>query len=149
MRLHLSTLILKEKKGVCRLCNFVTFIYYISSNRVAKECKKHGIKYFLISARVTQSYDAGCCIYFYFGFNGNGVENPLKCYGEIEDAARDEILAVGGSISHHHGVGKVRAKWYPEQVSELGVELYKLTKSQLDPKNIFANGNLLTLHSNL
>ncbi|KAK6623868.1 hypothetical protein RUM44_010724 [Polyplax serrata] len=118
-------------------------------HRVSEECAKHGIKYFLISARVTQSYDVGCCIYFYFGFNGVGVDNPMECYGEIEDSAREEILAVGGSISHHHGVGKVRARWYPQQVSELGVELYKLTKSQLDPKNIFANGNLITLHSHL
>lgn len=117
--------------------------------RVTKECEKHGIKYFLISARVTQSYDSGCCIYFYFGFNGAEIENPLKSYEEIEEAARDEILAVGGSISHHHGVGKLRSRWYPQQVSKLGVELFKLTKAQLDPKNIFANGNLINLHSNL
>lgn len=57
--------------------------------------------------------------------------------------AREEILAVGGSISHHHGVGKVRARWYPQQVSEVGVKLYELAKEKLDPQNIFANGNLL------
>jgi alkyldihydroxyacetonephosphate synthase len=27
----------------------------------------------------------------------------VKCYSEIEDAAREEIMKNGGSISHHHG----------------------------------------------
>lgn len=91
---------------------------------------------------MTQSYDVGCCIYFYFGFNWANISDPLQAYHEIEELAREEILAVGGSISHHHGVGKVRAKWYPQQVSEIGVDLYQLTKNKLDPQNIFANGNL-------
>lgn len=54
-----------------------------------------------------------------------------------------EILLNGGSISHHHGVGKLRSKWYSQSVSSVGVELYKSTKKELDPKNIFSAGNLL------
>lgn len=61
--------------------------------------------------------------------------------------ARDEILASGGSLSHHHGVGKLRAKWFCGQVSPLGVQLYSATKKQLDPKNIFACGNLVHIPS--
>ena len=29
-------------------------------------------------------YDAGACVYFYFGFNYRGVGNPVKLYEEIE-----------------------------------------------------------------
>ncbi|KAG8257811.1 hypothetical protein J6590_040721 [Homalodisca vitripennis] len=100
------------------------------------------IKHYLISCRVTQTYDAGCCIYFYFGFNWEGQLDPVATYEQIEERARDEIIACGGSISHHHGVGKMRRKWYPAQVSQLGVNLYDTFKRQLDPKNIFANGSL-------
>lgn len=39
--------------------------------------------------RVTQVYDAGACIYFYFGFNYRGVENPLEVYDKIE--VRDTV----------------------------------------------------------
>lgn len=42
-------------------------------------------------------------MYFYFGFNYRGVANPVEVYEEIENSARDEVLANGGSISHHHG----------------------------------------------
>jgi alkyldihydroxyacetonephosphate synthase len=62
---------------------------------VTSECKKHGIDHFLISSRVTQTYDSGACVYFYFGFRYNTHEDPVHTYEEIENRARDEILASG------------------------------------------------------
>lgn len=38
-----------------------------------------------------------------------GIENPVKVFSELEEAARDEILLAGGSLSHHHGIGKARS----------------------------------------
>ena len=110
--------------------------------RVISDCYKHGIKHYLISCRVTQTYDSGCCIYFYMGFNYAGLKDPIGTYEAIEESAREEIIACGGSISHHHGVGKMRAKFYPNAVGEAGVSLYRATKNHLDPNNIFAAGNL-------
>lgn len=101
------------------------------------------MKYFLISCRVTQTYDAGACVYFYFGFNYSQLSNPVEIYEHIESMARTEILQNGGSISHHHGVGKLRNRWYSQSVSNVGVSLYTATKRDLDPKNIFAVNNLL------
>jgi len=101
----------------------------------------------MVSYRVTQTYDVGSCVYFYFAFKWNGVGSPIATYEHLEELARDEILASGGSLSHHHGIGKIRSRWFPSQVSKLGVELYQATKRQLDPKNIFANGNISNLHS--
>lgn len=112
-------------------------------HRVAKECQSYNIKHFMITCRVTQTYDSGCCIYFYFGFNYEGLKDPVHVYESIEEKARDEIIAAGGSISHHHGVGKLRKKWYKDTVSELGVSLFNATKLNLDPKNIFASGNII------
>ncbi|XP_058813417.1 alkyldihydroxyacetonephosphate synthase-like [Topomyia yanbarensis] len=111
---------------------------------VVRECKKRGIKYFVFSNRVTQSYDDGCCVYFYLLFKHLDIpEDSLKMFMEIEEVARDEILACGGTLSHHHGVGKLRSKWYPACVSQTGVGIYKAVKKELDPKNIFAAGNLV------
>lgn len=62
---------------------------------VAAECKNHGIDFFLVSCRVTQTYDAGACVYFYFGFRYNEESDPVHTYEEIENKARDEILASG------------------------------------------------------
>ncbi|KAG5671439.1 hypothetical protein PVAND_001635 [Polypedilum vanderplanki] len=112
---------------------------------IESECKKRGIIYYLVCYRVTQTYDAGACVYFYFGFRWDSdCSDPVGQYEEIENKARDEILASGGSISHHHGIGKIRAKWYKQSVSPIGVNLYKSAKLELDPKNIFGLNNLLT-----
>lgn len=92
---------------------------------------------------MTQTYDAGAAVYFYFGFNYSKNKDPVETYEQIESAARNEILLNGGSISHHHGIGKLRSKWYSQSVSGVGVGLYKAAKNELDPKNIFAAGNLL------
>ena len=46
---------------------------------------------------------SGACVYFYFGFNYRGVQNPVDVYEQVENSARDEVLANGGSLSHHHG----------------------------------------------
>ncbi|EDS43456.1 alkyldihydroxyacetonephosphate synthase [Culex quinquefasciatus] len=109
-----------------------------------RELAKRGIQYYAISGRVTQSYDTGCSVYFYLLFKH--MDNPelsLKMFMEIEEAARDEILACGGTLSHHHGVGKLRSKWYPAVVSQVGAGLYRALKKELDPNNIFAAGNIL------
>ncbi|HEU4428211.1 MAG TPA: FAD-binding oxidoreductase, partial [Myxococcota bacterium] len=62
-----------------------------------------------ISVRVTQLYESGVCLYFYFAFYYKGVEHPSEVFAELERAARDEILKSGGSLSHHHGIGKLRS----------------------------------------
>uniref|UniRef100_A0A7E4VL31 Alkylglycerone-phosphate synthase n=1 Tax=Panagrellus redivivus TaxID=6233 RepID=A0A7E4VL31_PANRE len=100
----------------------------------------------LATCRVTQVYDAGACVYFYLGFNGNGVPDPLYVYDSIEVAARDEIIACGGSISHHHGIGKLRKQWLPATIGEIGVSLLQSIKNEIDPKNVFANNNLVDTH---
>ncbi|KAH8277650.1 hypothetical protein KR018_002828 [Drosophila ironensis] len=116
--------------------------------RVVSECQKRRISFYTISCRVTQTYDAGACVYFYFGFRCTDVPNPVELFETIEHNARNEILSCGGSLSHHHGVGKVRSHWYRSAVTETGSSLYSAAKKHLDPKNIFALGNLLPEEEN-
>ncbi|XP_017885785.1 alkyldihydroxyacetonephosphate synthase [Ceratina calcarata] len=111
-------------------------------SRVARECNARGVDKFLISCRVTQTYDEGCCVYFYLAFNHENLRDPIETYETIEHIAREEILANGGSLSHHHGVGKLRSSFYKDAVGQAGVELYRAAKKHLDPFNVFAAGNL-------
>ncbi|XP_072931713.1 alkylglycerone-phosphate synthase [Epargyreus clarus] len=110
--------------------------------RVRSECEARGIRYYIISCRLTQTYDAGCCIYFYFGFNSAQCADAVTVYEDIEAAAREEILANGGSISHHHGVGKLRGRWYESTVSAPARQLLLAAKRALDPNDVFALANL-------
>ena len=82
-------------------------------------------------------------MYVYFGFGIQGLADPLRVYEEVEDAARDEILKLGGSISHHHGVGKLRKKFLGRSIGETGIEILKGVKRTIDPENVFATGNLI------
>ena len=47
-------------------------------------------------------------MYMYFGFRTVGLEDPVKVYEHIEEEARKAMLKSGGSLSHHHGIGKLR-----------------------------------------
>jgi alkyldihydroxyacetonephosphate synthase len=95
-----------------------------------------------ITCRITQLYDTGVCVYFYFAYYFKGVENPTEIYLEIEDAARDEILKAGGSLSHHHGIGKLRRKFMPRIMSAPSLEWIADIKRSIDPTNVFGCGNL-------
>ena len=94
-----------------------------------------------ISARVTQVYPTGVAIYFYFAYYFKGVENPSDVFSEIEHAARDEVLKTGGSLSHHHGIGKIRRDFLPQVLSPGILEWQKEIKKAVDPANIFGAGN--------
>ncbi len=91
-----------------------------------------------VSCRVTQIYETGCCIYFYMAFYAKGVNDPVGEYHEIETAARAEVIEAGGSISHHHGVGKLRLRFISDIMSP-GMERWReQMKYALDPQNVFA-----------
>uniref|UniRef100_A0A667ZSQ6 Alkylglycerone-phosphate synthase n=1 Tax=Myripristis murdjan TaxID=586833 RepID=A0A667ZSQ6_9TELE len=112
--------------------------------RIIRECKERGVQFPPLSTcRVTQTYDAGACVYFYFAFNYRGLSDPVHVYERVEHAAREEILANGGSLSHHHGVGKLRKEWMRETLSNVGMGMLKSVKDYVDPNNIFGNRNLL------
>jgi alkyldihydroxyacetonephosphate synthase len=62
-------------------------------------------------------------------------------FHDIEQALRQVILDHGGSLSHHHGVGKIRQRFLPQVCSEAGLELARAVKRAVDPDNIFGIGN--------
>ncbi len=94
-----------------------------------------------VAARVTQLYDTGVCVYFYFAFYHRGVENASEVYAELERAAREEILRSGGSLSHHHGVGKLRQHFLPAIFSPAALAWREGLKRAIDPDNLFGCAN--------
>ena len=70
-----------------------------------------------------------------------GIKKPEEVFGEIEHELRKTIIANGGSISHHHGVGKLRKDFIPDTLSKGSIDLIKDIKSSQDPKNIFGIKN--------
>ena len=116
--------------------------------RIFKEHKAMGLpgKPF-VTCRVTQVYDTGACVYFYLGISYKGVENPPKVFNKLENIAREEIMSSGGSLSHHHGIGKLRQHFLPQIMSKTMIEWNQLMKEAVDPDNIFGVGNLYNSQS--
>ena len=110
--------------------------------RIHDECAQRGIPGTpFVTCRVTQTYETGVCVYFYFAFYFKGVEQPSHVFAEIERAARDEVLRSGGSLSHHHGIGKIRREFLPRVASPATLAWSRSIKSAVDPTNIFGAGN--------
>lgn len=93
---------------------------------------------------ISHVYENGANLYFTF-------LSPMEKGNEREDFARfhkglvDTILAAGGSISHHHGVGRVLAPWMEGHLGKNSMELMRAVKKHLDPNNIMNPGGTLGL----
>ena len=109
---------------------------------LTKQCTAHGVpgKPYL-SYRVTQTYHTGVCIYFTMGFCCRGFEKPIDVYHTIEQHLRQVILDNGGSLSHHHGIGKIRQAFLPQIQTENSIHVLRQSKKAMDPKNIFGIRN--------
>ena len=94
-----------------------------------------------ISYRIPQIYHTGVCIYFMLGMSVKGVDNPEEKFSKIEHSLRGTIIKHGGSISHHHGVGKLRKDFIPDMLSKTSIELIKEMKQMHDPSNVFGSSN--------
>ncbi len=94
-----------------------------------------------LAYRVPQTYHTGVCIYFTMGLCGKGLENPVEVFHHIEQHLRQVILDNGGSLSHHHGVGKIRQGFLPQVQSENSIQVLRQAKKAMDPSNIFGSRN--------
>jgi FAD/FMN-containing dehydrogenase len=96
-----------------------------------------------IGGHSSHSYVQGTNIYFTFGFIvKNGAESARTDYMKVISVIMEETLKRGGSIAHHHGSGKYRTRWMPEEHGSSYPLLRKL-KEALDPNRILNKGVLL------
>lgn len=94
---------------------------------------------------MTQIYETGAAVYVYFGLaHKNMPGDIMEKYEIVEDAARDEVMKAGGSISHHHGVGKIRKQFTTRTLPPMAIDWEKSIKDSIDPQNIFAINNTIS-----
>jgi alkyldihydroxyacetonephosphate synthase len=92
------------------------------------------------SAHQSHAYADGACLYFTFG----GAPEPdarTDYYRAAWDAGTRAVLAAGGSLSHHHGVGLNRARFAREALGE-AFGVLAAAKAALDPVGILNPGKL-------
>ncbi len=71
------------------------------------------------------------------------IEQGIDVYHKMEKSMRETMTKFGGSVSHHHGVGQVKADELIAVTDEQQIELHKRIKGIFDDKQIFSNNNYL------
>ena len=95
-----------------------------------------------LSCRFTHVYPDGPAPYYSFsGVAREGAE--WSQWKEIKAAATEAILAAGGTVTHHHAVGRMHAEGYGRQRPALFGRALGALKRELDPNGILNPGVLL------
>ena len=97
------------------------------------------------TSRISKIYHTGVCMYNTIAMSFEGVENPEDVFTGIEHKMRENFILNGGSISHHHGVGKLRKDFMQDTISESSIEMVRGIKQVQDPKNVFGVKNNIVL----
>lgn len=99
-----------------------------------------------VSCRFTHCYSDGPAPYF--SFQAKGRHGALaEQWLEIKSRALDAVIAHGGTVTHHHAVGRDHMPWYRRQRPDLFASALQAAKDRLDPKGLLNPGVLLAARS--
>jgi alkyldihydroxyacetonephosphate synthase len=109
-------------------------------------------KHVFVMAHFSHAYPDGCCIYFSFAGSarsaggasgGRGWDAACEAtYDRAWRAALDAAVDAGGTIAHHHGVGRSKAPRLGDELGA-GVDVVRGLMRAWDPGGILNPGNLL------
>ena len=107
-------------------------------SKVIDEVCGHGS----LACRFTHAYTDGPAPYYTVLAPGRrGSE--LEQWGEIKSAASDAIQRAGGTVTHHHAVGRDHRPWYDRQRPDGFARALRAAKAELDPAGILNPGVLI------
>jgi alkyldihydroxyacetonephosphate synthase len=95
-----------------------------------------------VSMRFTHVYPDGPAVYYTFNVRGD-PERLIDQWRHIKTRASDALIAAGGTITHHHAVGRDHMPWYRAQRPDLFGKAFAAAKSALDPAGIMNPGVLV------
>jgi alkyldihydroxyacetonephosphate synthase len=95
-----------------------------------------------VTVRITHAYPDGAAPYFtVLAPAQRGSE--LEQWDEIKAAASEAIEAAGGTITHHHAVGRDHRPWYDRQRPDRFADGLRAAKAAVDPQGILNPGVLI------
>jgi alkyldihydroxyacetonephosphate synthase len=96
----------------------------------------------LVMCHVSHLYETGASLYFTF-ISSQKQGEELAQWQAVKAAASAAISEGGGTITHHHAVGRDHAPWMEHEIGREGVAALRALKAQLDPVGIMNPGKLL------
>jgi alkyldihydroxyacetonephosphate synthase len=95
-----------------------------------------------VMCHISHLYPDGASLYFTFlARQQEGAE--LEQWQGVKAAACEAIVGAGGTITHHHAIGRDHLPWMQAEVGERGVGLLRSMKAELDPAGILNPGKLV------
>jgi alkyldihydroxyacetonephosphate synthase len=95
-----------------------------------------------VTCRLTHVYPDGAAPYFtVFAPGRRGAE--VAQWDEVKVAAGEALLAAGGTITHHHAVGRDHRPWYDRQRPDPFARALAAAKRELDPNGVLNPGVLI------
>ena len=96
----------------------------------------------IVMCHISHAYSDGASLYFTYIFP-RALDDEIRQWTSIKTAATNAIIANGGTLSHHHGIGEDHLSWMREEKGGLGIEVLRALKSTLDPRGILNPGKLI------
>ena len=93
-----------------------------------------------VGCHVSHLYPTGASLYF--TLLGAQTDDPVGQWGAIKAAASRAIVDAGGTITHHHAIGRDHAPYLGDEIGSLGLELLRAVKERCDPAGIMNPGTL-------
>ena len=95
----------------------------------------------IVGCHLSHVYPDGACLYFTLASACGSDDEALPKLAQWWEVGMRTCLDAGGSISHHHGIGRVKARWLEE---ELGgwFEVLRAVKDAVDPHRVMNPGAL-------
>jgi alkyldihydroxyacetonephosphate synthase len=96
----------------------------------------------VVSGHSSHSYPQGTNIYFTFVARPETPAEAEPTYLACWEQAMQATIRAGGTISHHHGIGRMRRRWMAAEHGQEGLEVMRAVKRALDPNGILNPGAL-------
>lgn len=95
----------------------------------------------IVLCHISHVYVTGASLYFTVVFAAG--KDPSGSWRTAKAAATDAILQTGGTVTHHHSVGRDHRAWMDREVGDIGTTLLRAMKSAVDPAGILNPGKLI------
>jgi alkyldihydroxyacetonephosphate synthase len=95
----------------------------------------------IVMAHFSHAYADGCSIYFTFAGTANDAVGSERVYDAIWRDGLEAATRVGATISHHHGVGLLKAPYMAGEHRE-AMAIFEAAKASLDPDGVFNPGKM-------
>jgi alkyldihydroxyacetonephosphate synthase len=128
--------VIEDTVEVAGLWSAVPRLYAGVRDALAAHCEAVG-------CHLSHLYTSGSSLYFTFLVRGADDRDVEARYLAAWQQAMASCTAAGGTITHHHGVGRLKAEFLAAELGPAGTDVLKRIKAALDPDGILNPGALL------